>query len=243
MFYMLSADRIKELNEFINKMNIKKTDLMLLNLALTHPSFNFERSIDTNEDYERLEFLGDSVLGLVMSDYLFEKYPNFDEGKLTKIRSYLVSDEFLFKIAIKIGLNKYLNIGVHEEKDGGRDKQSIVACATEATFGAVYKSLSFEKAKIFILNLYEKMDFDIHEILYMYNSKEILQQYTQSLNKDLPEYKLISETGEAHNKTYSVLVEYHGEELGRGSAKTKKEAEKIAAFNAVKKLKISEEVL
>ena len=154
MFYMLSADRIKELNEFINKMNIKKTDLMLLNLALTHPSFNFERSIDTNEDYERLEFLGDSVLRLVMSDYLFEKYPNFDEGKLTKIRSYLVSDEFLFKIAIKIGLNKYLNIGVHEEKDGGRDKQSIVACATEATFGAVYKSLSFEKAKIFILNLY-----------------------------------------------------------------------------------------
>lgn len=236
---MLSADKKEILNGLINKLNIKKTDIMLLNTALTHPSFNFERNIDTNEDYERLEFLGDSVLRLVISDYLFEKYSDFDEGKLTKIRSYLVSDEFLFKIALKIELNKYLNIGVHEEKDGGRHKQSIVACATEATFGAVFKSVGFEQAKKFILSLYDNMNFDINEILYMYNSKEILQQYTQTMNKDLPVYKLVCEEGEAHNKTYTVSVFYRGEELGTGIGKTKKEAEKTAAFNAIKKLEIT----
>ncbi len=238
---MLSADRKVELEKFLKTLNIEKTDIELLDVALTHPSFNFEQGIEDGEDYERLEFLGDSVLRLVISELLFDKYQNYAEGTLTKIRSYLVSDEFLSKLADKINLGSVLKIGHHEEKDGGRKKESILACALEAVFGAVFKSAGFDYAKSFISEIYTKIDVNVSEILYMYNSKELLQQYTQGKTKDLPEYELTKEYGKAHNKTYEVCVKYQGDILGTGEAKTKKEAEKIAAFNALKKLKIVKE--
>ena len=238
---MLSVDRKRELNEFITKLNIEKTDVELLDVALTHPSFNFEKNIDDAPDYERLEFLGDSVLRLVISEILFDKYQNYDEGNLTKIRSYLVSDEFLAQLAEKINLGNVLKIGHHEEKDGGRKKESILACAMEAVFGAVFKSCDFDAAKKFISKTYNMIEVDVSMILYMYNSKELLQQYTQSKTKSLPDYELTKEYGKAHNKTYEVCVKYQGDILGTGEAKTKKEAEKIAAFNALKKLKIVKE--
>ena len=235
---MLSAARKEELTGFLKKLNIEKTDVELLDVALTHPSFNFEKNKENQPDYERLEFLGDSVVRLVVSEYLFDKHQNFDEGKLTKIRSYLVSDEFFSKVSQRLGIGKLLNIGVHEAKDGGRTKESILACALEALFGAVFKSLGFEKARKFVSSLYDEIDIDVNSILYMYNSKELLQQYTQGKNKDLPEYHLVSETGQAHCKTYEINVVYHGEILGSGVAAQKKEAEKIAAYNAIKKLNL-----
>ena len=172
---------------------------------------------------------------------LFDKYSDYDEGKLTKIRSYLVSDEFLAQLAQKINLGCVLKIGHHEEKDGGRKKESILACAMEAVFGAVFKSCGFESAKTFISQIYSMIKVDVSMVLYMYNSKELLQQYTQGKTKNLPEYELTKEFGKAHNKTYEVCVKYQGDVLGVGTAKTKKEAEKIAAFNALKKLKIVKE--
>lgn len=234
---MLLSARKKQLENFLKKYDIKKTDVELFDEALTHPSFNFEEN-RIAPDYERLEFLGDSVLRLVMSEYLFDKYKEFDEGKLTKIRSYLVSDEFLAKLAKNIEIDLLVNIGFHEEKDGGRKKESILACSMEAVFGAVFKSLGFEQAKKFICSIYESFDIDISMILYMYNSKELLQQYTQGKTKTLPEYELVNEFGKDHNKTYEVCVKYQGEVLGSGEAKSKKEAEKLAAFNALKKLKL-----
>ena len=238
---MLSVDRKEELEQFIKTLNIEKTDVGLLDVALTHPSFNFEKNLDNEPDYERLEFLGDSVLRLVVSELLFDRYQDYDEGKLTKIRSYLVSDEFLAKLAEKINLGKIVKVGYHEEKDGGRKKESILACAMEAVIGAVFKSCDFEFAKKFVSDLYNQIDINVSMILYMYNSKELLQQYTQSKTKSLPEYELTKEYGKAHNKTYEVCVKYQGDVLGIGEAKTKKEAEKIAAFNALKKLKIVKE--
>lgn len=237
---MLYAARKKQLKDYLKKYEIIKTDVELFDIALTHPSFNFEENQNA-PDYERLEFLGDSVLRLVMSEYLFDKYSDYDEGKLTKIRSYLVSDEFLAKAAKAIELDVLLNIGIHEEKDGGRKKESILACSMEAVFGAVFKSLGFEGARKFICFLYEKFEIDVSMILYMYNSKELLQQYTQSKTKSLPEYEIINEFGKAHKKTYEVRVKYQGEILGSAQAKTKKEAEKLAAFAALKKLKLIEE--
>lgn len=234
-------NRLEQLKELVVNLNIQKTDVELLDVALTHPSFNFEQSIEDGKDYERLEFLGDSVLRLVISEYLFDKYPDFQEGKLTKIRSYLVSDDFLYNIALKLNISPYLNIGVHEEKDGGRNKSSILACAMEAILGAIYKSVGFSAAKEFLYGIYDNLDIDINEILFIYNSKEILQQFTQSDSKSLPEYVLVSETGKAHDKTYEVCVVYKEKTLGSGIAKTKKEAEKIAAYNAIKELKISQE--
>ncbi len=238
---MLSVDRIEKLKNYIELLKIEKTDLELFDIALTHPSFNFEKNIENAPDYERLEFLGDSVLRLVISEVLFDKYQDYDEGKLTKIRSYLVSDEFLSKLAEKINLGDFINLGIHEEKDGGRKKESILACSLEAVFGAIFKSSGFLYAKQFISDLYDKIPVDISMILYIYNSKELLQQYTQSKTKRLPEYKLVNEYGQAHDKTYEVCVVYQEEIIGSGQAKTKKEAEKIAAFNALKKLNIVKE--
>lgn len=224
--------------EFLDKINIDNINEELMSEALTHPSFNYEKNINEAPNYERLEFLGDSVLRLSLSNYLYDKYPFDNEGKLTKIRSYLVSDECLAIVAQSINLGEYLYIGEHEVKDGGRTKESILACAMEAVFGAVYKSVGYETAKQFIYSLYSNIDVEPDKILYSYNAKEILQQYTQGLNKDLPEYKIIREDGPAHKKTYEVCVMYHDEVIGTGIAKTKKEAEKLAAFDAVKKLNI-----
>lgn len=235
---MLSQDRAKLIQELFEKINVEKCDEKLFEEALTHPSYNFERNVEDEPDYERLEFLGDSVLRLVMSEYLFDKFPNYDEGKLTKIRSCLVSDDFLAKIATEMNLSKYLRIGHHEEKDGGRSKSSILACALEAIFGAVYKTLGYDVAKQCVCFVYEQIKFDAVDILNLYNSKEILQQYTQSINKDLPVYKIEREFGQAHNKTYEVSVSYNNKIIGNGIAKTKKEAEKTAAYDAIKNLNL-----
>ena len=238
---MLSAVRKKQLNKLKKILNAHNLDLELLNTALTHSSYNFESANENLPDYERLEFLGDSVLRICISEYLYDKYSDYDEGKLTKIRSTLVSDKFISTLAEKLNLNEYLNIGIHEEKDGGRNKESINACAFEAVIGAVYKSLGFEKAKSFVYGLYSDVNTNFDEIMLNFNTKELLQQYTQSINKDLPEYKVINESGKAHNKTFEVEVIYQGKELGRGIAKTKKDAEKNAAFNALKNLNLPKE--
>lgn len=231
----------KDLVILLKKIKLEKIDLDLFSEALTHPSYNFEKNIENAPDYERLEFLGDSVLRLCLSEYLYDIYNNYDEGKLTKIRSYIVSDACLAKIANSLDLGRYLKIGVHEEKDGGREKESILACAMEAILGAIYKSSGFNKAKEFIYSLYSSADIDMDTVLFSYNSKEILQEYTQRINKDLPVYKIMNESGPAHNKTYEIAVIYHEKEIARGIGKTKKEAEKIAAFNAIKVLNINED--
>ena len=237
---MLSAARKKQIEELLAALNIELDDFELMEEALTHPSYNFEQNLLCEKDYERLEFLGDSVLRICVSDFLFEKYPDYDEGKLSKIRAFVVSDKFLCEIALKIGIRDYINIGEHEEKDGGRNKESILACALEAVFGAVYKCRGFSYAKEFICNIYSSLNTDIDYIMYQYNTKELLQQYTQGVNKDLPEYVVVNETGLAHDKTFEVAVKYHGRECGRGIAKTKKEAERFAAMEALKNLKAEE---
>ena len=237
---MLSEDRTEKLKELLSSLSIEGCNIELTDIALTHPSYNFEANEDNMPDYERLEFLGDSVLWLSVSDFLYKKYENYDEGKLTKIRSYLVSDEFLAKTALKTGLNEYIKIGLHEEKDGGRNKESILACTFEALFGAVYLSLGFNGAYKFVIKFYESLEEDLTRILYLYNSKEILQEYTQGKNKDLPEYEIVEEKGKAHKREYKVCVKYRGEVLGEGRGKTKKEAEKNAAFSAVKLLKLTD---
>ncbi len=238
---MLSADRKIELTSLAQSLRINNVDLNLLELALTHPSFNFESGIENGQDYERLEFLGDSVLRLSVSEMLFDNHKDYDEGKLTKIRSTLVSDKFLCTLAGNLEISKYIKLGKSEDKDGGRFKESIQACVMEAVIGAVYKSCGFESAKKYVYKIYENAMYDVNSAINTYNSKEMLQEYTQGKNKDLPEYKIVSENGPAHEKIYETAVLYHGEELGRGSAGTKKEAEKLAALNALKKLKLIKE--
>ena len=229
---MLSESRIKELKLFLKSINFNSTNYELINKALTHTSYIFENQGSGNEHYERLEFLGDAVLKLLVSKYLFTKYPDYAEGQLTKIRGIIVSDEFLAKLAEKIELAKYLNLGPHEEKSGGRQRPSILACAFEALLGALYEDGFLDEIYIFLEDLYENYVDEIDSNMCVYNVKALLQEYTQSKNKDLPEYIIRSEKGKDHNKVYEVEVRYNGEILGKGKGKSKKEAEKDAAMDA-----------
>ena len=208
-----------KLNNFIKSLGFNEFSQELVQIAFTHSSYTKENNLSYNKCYERLEFLGDAVLKMVITDYLYNKFPDSHEGELTKIRAVAVSDEILHKIALKLNIEPYIKVSEAEEKCGGKKLESIQACVMEALFGALYLSSN----KITLKN---------------YNAKAILQEYTQSKNKDLPEYELVKTTGAAHNRTFTIKVTYHGEELATASGKTKKQAQQEAAFIACQKLGI-----
>lgn len=206
--------------------------------ALTHTSYTGENDIDVSESYERLEFLGDAVLKLCMTDILYNKYADYNEGSMTKIRSILVSDNTLAKLGKNIGLDKLLILGKQEEKTGGRKRASIIACAFEAILGAYYLDDSYKKVAKFLDKLFaeeiEKVDSNFGKI----NAKETLQEYTQGQNKQLPKYKVVGEKGPEHAKIFIVEVSYMDKVLAQGEGKTKKEAEQNSAIIACEKLGI-----
>lgn len=197
--------------------------------ALTHPSC----TPNPSENYERLEFLGDAVLKLIVSDILYNKYPEYQEGNLSKIRSAAVSDNILSKIAHEIGLCKLIIVPPHGQ--GLSDLESVCACAFEAVLGAFYLDKKFEQLKIFLNKVMEPYIEDINNNSGKYNAKAILQEYTQSIDKKTPEYKIIEETGPAHKKTFTIEVLYQGKVIAQGIGKTKKEAEQHAAYEACRK--------
>ncbi len=215
-----------------------EADETLLNLALTHPSFTKELNQDSIENYERLEFFGDSVLKLYTSKLLYENYPDYPEGSLSKIRSILVSDYILSKIAFEIGLDKIIKLGHAEEKQGGRHRESNLACALEAVFGAYYLSGCGSAVEQFIKKYVFPYADDIDKNFAKYNAKDILQQYTQGEDKTLPEYKTVSVTGPAHKPVFEVEIVWKGETIASAKGKTKKEAQQEAAYEACKKYNI-----
>ena len=214
----------------------KKAKKKLIELALTHPSYTKEKDQSSIENYERLEFFGDSVLKLFTSKLLYESYPDYPEGKLSKIRSILVSDYILSKIAFEIGLDSLIKLGPAEEKQGGRHRESNLACSLEAILGAYYLSNKGNCVELFINKYilpYAK-DIDIH--FEKYNAKDVLQQYTQGINKTLPIYNTVGMHGPAHKPVFEVAVEWNGEVLAVCKGKTKKDAQQEAAYEACKKL-------
>ena len=181
----------------------EKNDL-LVKIALTHPSYTKENNFDDTENYERLEFFGDSVLKLFTSKLLYEAYPKAPEGELSKIRSILVSDAILAKIAVKIGLDKLMILGPAEEKQGGRKRESNIACTLEAVLGAYYLNGEQVKIENFIKDYVMPYAEDVDKHFEKYNAKDIFQQYTQSVNKTLPIYKTIAIKGPAHKPEFEV---------------------------------------
>ncbi|WP_101772750.1 ribonuclease III [Peptostreptococcus faecalis] len=220
----------QNINLFEKKIEYKFKDREYIQAALTHSSFaNEHKEFKYNE---RLEFLGDSVLGLVVSDYLFSTNENLPEGKLTKIRASLVCEESLSIVAKKMDLGKYLFLGKGEKISGGRNRDSILADATEAVIAAIYMDGGFERAKKFILdNLESTMKKTIDGNIFK-DYKTILQEIVQGNNGKIT-YKLISEKGPDHNKEFEMQVRKGTEILGSGVGKNKKEAEKEAAKNAL----------
>lgn len=210
----------------------------LLEVAFTHPSYTKEQELSYTKSYERLEFLGDAVLKLTISKLLYQKYPNYEEGELSKIRSVLVSDSELAKLGKTIGLDKHLRLGTGEENTGGRSRESNIACSMEAVFGVYYLEDKTQYVERFLQeNLLSRAE-DIEHHFEKYNAKAVLQEYTQAQNGELPCYEVIKTKGPAHKPTFVVEVSYLGEVLAEGSGKTKKEAQQSAALEACRKLAI-----
>lgn len=229
---------LKNIIELEKIFNIKIQDKNLLKKALTHSSFSKENGANNIENYERLEFLGDAVLKLCISDILYKKFPSYAEGELTKIRSIIVSDNLLADVANKIGIAKLIILSEQEEKTGGRKRKSILACAFEAILGAYYLSGKYDELSIFLEKLFTPLFDDIDKHFEKFNAKAILQEYTQSQNKEIPQYKVINEIGPQHNKIFVVEVYYASEVLASGKGKTKKEAQQTCAYEACLKLGI-----
>ena len=210
-------------------LNIKPNDLSLYEKAFTHTSFANEEG---TESYERLEYLGDAVLELVMSEYLYLN-TNKKEGEMTKLRSHYVCESALYEYSMKLGLNEYLKLGHGEEASGGKYRKAIVADIYEAFIGAIFLDQGLDKAKEFIYKSLipylktEKLDFFDD-----YKSK--LQEYVQTDKRGL-EYVVINEEGPAHNKTFTVEVKIDDIVYGVGTAHSKKEAEQEAAKSALEK--------
>ena len=208
----------------------------LVEIALTHPSYTKEKELSDLLNYERLEFFGDSVLKLFTSKLLYEMYPNAPEGELSKIRSILVSDAILAQIAVKIGVDACLKLGPAEEKQGGRKRESNIACALEAVLGAYYLNGSQIAIEKFIKDYVMVFADDVDKHFEKYNAKDIFQQYTQSIDKSLPEYKTVAVKGPAHKPEFEVEVKWQGKVIATATGKSKKEAQQNCALEACKKL-------
>ncbi len=219
---------------------IEIDESLLFERALTHPSYTQENDFDYTECYERLEFLGDAVLKLAISDILYKKYPDSHEGEMSKIRSIAVSDSTLSIISKEIGLFELIRASEHDLKQGIRNLESVSACAFEAVLGAYYLDGKLDLLMQKLKELFAPYIEEINQNMDKYNAKALLQEYTQSINKKTPVYKLIAEDGPAHNKVFTVEVRYNGEFIAQACGKSKKEAEQKCAFEACKKLGVSE---
>lgn len=213
---------------------IKIDNPVFFKRALTHPSYTKEKEISYVENYERLEFLGDAVLKLITSQILYERYPDYTEGNLSKIRSIVVSDSTLSKIAHDIGLCELIIMAKHEAKQGLANLESVCACAFEAVLGAYYLDNKLKKLIPFLKKVLMPYIEEVDANFEKYNAKAILQEYTQSIDKQTPLYNIVSQTGPDHNKTFEVEVSYQGKVIAKGIGKTKKEAEQHAAYEACK---------
>lgn len=203
-------------------------DPSLLSQALTHPSLGYE-SQRTLPDNQRLEFLGDAVLQLLLSEMLFLRYNNADEGMLTKTRAMLVSTKALAQVARGIRLGHFLLIGRGEEGHGGRERDSSLADALEAIAGAVFLDGGMEAARTLVQHLFTDSLDSLGATPSDKNPKGQLQELLQAINPTSPRYEVISQTGPDHAKNFVCAVLWCGQELGRGSGRSKKEAEVEAA--------------
>lgn len=207
---------------------------LLLN-ALTHSSYANENRGRSCESNERLEFLGDSVLGLVVADALYGRFPDMPEGRMTRLRAQLVCEESLHHVATQIGLGEYIRLGKGEEHTGGRTRTSILADAVEALIAAMYLDGGMEVSRAFITRyILTALD---GQMPGFGDSKTELQELVQRKSGSVLAYELLSESGPDHDKTFTSQVSLNGKPIGSGSGRTKKEAEQAAARAALRDLR------
>lgn len=239
---VLNESRKQQLDKLLDFLGMEETDnYEIYHRALTHSSYTYENKLSSLDNYERLEFLGDAVLKLVVSDYLFERFPEYREGELTKIRAVVVSDNQLAQLAQQINLADYMVFGVSEARSGGGRKVSNLACAFESLLGAMYLDGRMSEVTVFLRDLLEELITEVDLSKTKDNYKAVLQELTQAEGGYLPEYRTVKETGPSHNRTFFIEVLISGEVMGYGSGKSKKEAQQAAAKVALEALDALEE--
>jgi ribonuclease-3 len=210
------------------------SNIALLERALTHKSYANENRVPYHN--ERMEFLGDAVLNLAVSEYLMRTCPDSTEGDLSRLRAAVVSEPALAAIAREIGLGSYILLGRGEEQTGGRDKDSLLANCLEALIASIYLDTGKEAAEAFVIRFFGDMIKKTCTSRGILDNKTELQELCQERLKQLPEYKVVSETGPDHQKQFEVEVWIKGRLSGRGIGRSKKEAEQRAAKEALEKL-------
>ena len=223
----MRTESIAELEEVIQ---YKFRDVSLLRRALTHTSYANEHRKQNLKHNERLEFLGDAILELVSSEFLYRKYPEKAEGELTKLRASMVCEPTLALCAKDWNMGKYILLGKGEEANGGRKRDSIVSDAVEALIGAIYLDGGFANAKEFVYHFILK---DIENKQLFYDSKTILQEIIQGKNIGNVKYELIREEGPDHDKSFYVALKIEDKVVSEGCGHTKKAAEQQAAYKAI----------
>jgi ribonuclease III len=221
-----------DFNELIEKIGYEFKEYNLLLKAFQHASYVNEHPEADLEDNERLEFLGDAVLDLAISDLLMERFQEEEEGILSKYRAVLVDESGLYRIARRIDLGKFLLLGKGEEQSKGREKPSILANTMEALMGALYLDAGFEVTREIVGRLFTPMLEKVDTMDMEHDFKSLLQEHTQHILKTLPKYRLVEETGPSHDKTFKVELELNGEIISEAEGKSKKEAEQKAAREA-----------
>jgi ribonuclease-3 len=237
---ILDDNRINKLKKFEKKAGTDFEDMNLLNNAFCHSSYVNELPMeysDIVQDNERLEFLGDSVLALIVNHYLFMNFPDYTEGQLSEIKSIIVSEQYLALIANKMDLDEYLLTGRGVRTNAGYNQNALLADTMEAVIGAYYIDRGLDKVRNFILPFLKAEMEKIIKKKHRKDYKSILQFYVQQKYKTYPLYETIHEEGPDHNKTFYVSVLIEGKIYGHGKGSKKKTAQKQAAREALKKLR------
>jgi ribonuclease-3 len=232
-----------ELDQLQEKLSYRFKQLDLLRKAVTHKSYLHENRNQVQHDNERLEFLGDAVLDLVISEFLIDRYPAATEGDLSKAKAQLVSEPMLSRIAKSIEIGRFVLLGKGEELTQGREKPSILSDALEAVIAALYIDGGFEEAKMFIERCFQRPFEDLDKQSGLepsaqshYDYKTGLQELCQKKLETLPVYELLRESGPDHQKRFEIQLFISGRVISQGSGRTKKEAEQMAAKEALKQL-------
>lgn len=238
---MTKTEIIELINRLEVMLNKKIPDTSLFHIALTHRSYANEKNIPLLESNERLEFLGDAVLGLLIGELLMKKFPQSQEGELSKLRSLVVNEKSLASLARVIDLGKFLYLGKGEISTQGREKDSILADAYEAIIAAIYLATGLEETRTFVTTSFSQVLDQAHQESKDY--KTLLQEYAQKKLKQSPSYLLINSLGPDHEKVFETEVRVLNAIRGRGTGRSKKESEQNAAKEALLQLQAENEQL
>lgn len=229
---MIESKRREALAKLLAKCRMRVNHLELVDHALTHTSYAHEKHGKAEDSNEKLEYLGDAVLGLVVSEFIYRRYPDADEGGLSKIKGHVVSAAVLSKVAKELGVGQYLLLGKGEESSGGKQRDSTLADAFEALIGAFYLDGDLQSVSSFILRLLEPSIKDSKSEKTVNDYKSALQELVQKKFRTSPRYEVIKELGPEHKKVFEIQVKIQGEIYGLGKGNNKKQAQQAAAEKA-----------